>query len=350
MRLISLLFVALLSAPAMAQTVPSAEWAHPSPQASGWSASKLAEAKAFADGHDISAVMVVQHGKVVAEWGNTDKPMELACIRKSLLDALIGIAVAQHKIDPGTTLQQADIDDKPPSLSAQEKQATIRMLLEARSGIYHPALYETKAMAAARPERFSHAPGTFWYYNNWDFNALGTIYEKAIGISIYDAFENQIARKIGMQDYDPRAQHKFFGAASIHPAYTFRMSTRDLARFALLFLDGGRWNGEQIIPESWVRESTTPHSDADHGLGYGYLWWTGDAASPAPKNVGENVFHLPAGCYFAWGAGGQYAFVVPHDDLVIVERTDRDLKMPSPRLHEVAGLIDRICQAGHLEQ
>ncbi len=349
MRFMSLLFVAMLSAPAMAQTVPSAEWEYLSPEESGWSAEKLTEAEAFADEHDVSAVVVVQHGAVVAEWGDTEKPMELASIRKSLLDALIGIAVAHRKIDLSATLQQAAIDDNPPSLSAQEKQATIQMLLEARSGVYHPALYETPAMAAARPQRFSHAPGTFWYYNNWDFNALGTIYEKATGTQIYDAFENEIARKIDMQDYDPRAQHKFLGEASIHAAYIFRMSARDLARFALLFLNDGRWDGQQIVPQRWVRESTTPHSDADQGLGYGYLWWTSEAAS-STGNGGRNVFHLPAGSYFAWGAGGQYAFVIPHDDLVIVERTDRDLPLQPPQLREVAGLIDLIRQAGHFQR
>ncbi|QRM38203.1 serine hydrolase [Rhizobium rhizogenes] len=344
MRFIWLLFVGLLSTPALAQTVPSAEWTELSPQTSGWSAPKLAEAKAFADGHDVSAVMVVQHGAIVAEWGDTSKPMELASIRKSLLDSLIGIAVVHHQIDLGSALQQLGIDDNPPSLSDQEKQATVRMLLEARSGIYHPALYETEAMAARRPQRFSHVPGMFWYYNNWDFNALGTIYEKATGISIYDAFEDEIARKIGMQDYDPHAQHKVRGRASIHPAYTFRMSTRDLARFALLFLDGGRWNGQEIVPQQWVRDSTTPYSDADHEFGYGYLWWTADRPSPAIDGS-TNAFRLPAGSYFAWGAGGQYAFVIPQEDLVIVERTDRDLPLKSPRLHQVADLIGLIRQA-----
>ena len=77
-------------------------------------------------------------------------------------------------------------------------------LLEARSGVYHPALYETPAMAKQRPARGSHEPGTFWYYNNWDFNALGTIYEHATGSGIYDALDRLIARPIGMQDYDRR--------------------------------------------------------------------------------------------------------------------------------------------------
>jgi CubicO group peptidase (beta-lactamase class C family) len=78
-------------------------------------------------------------------------------------------------------------------------------------------------MAELRPPRFSHKPGTFWYYNNWDFNALGAIYEHAVGSSIYDAFEREIARPIGMEDYRPSDGTYVSGAASIYPAYTFLM-------------------------------------------------------------------------------------------------------------------------------
>lgn len=345
MRYIGFLLVGLLAAPALAQSVPSAEWTYIPPETSGWSQSGLADAKAFSDAHNVTALMVVQHGSVVAEWGDLTKPTELASIRKSLLDALMGIAVSRHQVDLDSTLERLAIDDNPPPLSADEKQATVRMLLEARSGIYHPALYETAAMAAKRPERFSHAPGTFWYYNNWDFNALGAIYEKSVGSSIYEAFAQHIAGKIGMQDYDPHAQHYVHGAASVYPAYTFTMSTRDLARFALLFLNGGRWNGDQIIPAAWVRESTTPHSNADRGLGYGYLWWTADALQPS-----LNELALPSGSYFAWGNGGQFAFVIPKDDLVVVERTDRGRPLKPPKLHEVASLVSLIRHAGHLDQ
>ena len=62
-----------------------------------------------------------------------------------------------------------------PKLTLEEKEATVRDLLVARSGVYHIAQEEAPAMAAARPKRNSHPHGTFWYYNNWDFNALGTI-------------------------------------------------------------------------------------------------------------------------------------------------------------------------------
>ena len=85
------------------------------------------------------------------------------------------------------------IDDNEPSLTPEEKTATAKDLLTGRSGIYHAALYELPAMAAERPPRFSHKPGTFWYYNNWHFNTLGTIYERAARSSIFDAFVRESA-------------------------------------------------------------------------------------------------------------------------------------------------------------
>ena len=72
--------------------------------------------------------MIIQHGKVVAEWGNTTKRTELASIRKSLLSSLIGIAVAEHLIKLDSTLGELGIDDNPPSLSEVEKGATVRGL------------------------------------------------------------------------------------------------------------------------------------------------------------------------------------------------------------------------------
>jgi CubicO group peptidase (beta-lactamase class C family) len=212
---------------------PGAEWGHATPAELGWSEAGLAQARAFSDQIRSSAVIIVQHGKLVAEWGNTTKKMELASVRKSLLNALIGIAVSEHLMSLDSTLGELGIDDNPPSLTEIEKGATVRQLLEARSGVYHSALYETPGMAKARPPRGSHAPGTFWYYNNWDFNALGTIYEHATSTSIFQALDQKIARPIGMQDYRPQDGSYVRGDASIHPAYPIRMSARDLARFAL---------------------------------------------------------------------------------------------------------------------
>ncbi|WP_158922814.1 serine hydrolase [Acidisphaera sp. S103] len=319
---------------------PGAEWAHVSPAQAGWSEEGLAQARDWSRKINSTAVMVIHHGVVVAEWGDTAKRTELASVRKSILSALIGIAVAQKKINLDSTLAQLGIDDNPPSLTEVEKQATVRMLLEARSGVYHDALYETETMQFRRPARGSHAPGTFWYYNNWDFNALGTIYEHATGIGIYDALDQQIAQPIGMQDYRPRDGKYFTGTASIHRAYPIWMSARDLARFALLYLHEGRWAGRQVVPAEWVRDSIQAYSRSEPGTGYGYLWRVA-LADPTPGSV-----RLPAGSFLARGNGGQYAFVIPAHDLVVVNRVDRKPGLPSPPMAMVVSMLDMILKAG----
>ena len=259
--------------------------------------------------------MVVHRGAVVAEWGDTSARTPLASVRKSLLSALIGNAVERGEIDLSRPIGALGIDDNEPSLTAEEKSATVRDLLMSRSGIYHAALYETAAMAAQRPRRGSHKPGSFWYYNNWDFNTLGAIYEHAVRSSIFDAFEREIARPIGMQDYRPSDGEYFTGAASVYPAYPIRMSARDLARFALLYLHKGRWQDRQVVPAKWVEESTQAYSRSEFGPGYGYLWWTG----PINGGFAPSV-EPPQGIFFAQGVGGQYAFVIPGYDLVVVRR------------------------------
>ena len=294
---------------------PNLDWGRVDPEDAGWSRQKLEKAESWSRQIGSIAMMVVRHGVVVAEWGDTAAKTGLASVRKSLLSALIGNAVERKEIDLQQTIESLGIDDNEPSLSAEEKTATVRDLLEARSGVYHAALYETHAAAAARPARHSHKPGTFWYYNNWDFNTLGTIYERAARSSIFDAFEREIARPIGMQDYQRTDGSYFTGAASVYPAYPFNMSARDLARFALLYLNKGRWQDRQILPASWVQESTKAYSHSELGAGYGYLWWTG----PLSNGVAPSV-NLPDGTFFAAGTGGQYAFVIPAYDLIVVHR------------------------------
>jgi CubicO group peptidase (beta-lactamase class C family) len=322
------------------QWLPGADWDRLPPAKSGWSEAGLADARQQADRMHATGVMIVHHGAVVGEWGDTTKRTELASVRKSFLSALIGITVAEGKISLDSTLAELSIDDNAPSLTAVEKTATVRMLLQARSGVYHPALYETAAMAKARPARGSHAPGTFWYYNNWDFNALGTIYEHATGTGIYDALDQRIAKPIGMQDYRPSDGQYFTGPDSIHRAYPIRMSARDLARFCLLYLHKGAWGGRQIVPAAWVAESTRASSDAGRGRGYGYLWWTAPP-EPHPGLLGE-------GWFTALGAGGQYGFVKPALDLVVVLRVDRDQRLPEPRFTDFAEFVQLVAKAGSL--
>lgn len=287
-------------------------------EAAGWSEEKLDEAQVFTEDLQTAAVVIVHDGKIVRKWGNVEKKYKSHSIRKSLLSALYGIHVANGNIDLDATLADLDIDDNDPQLSEEEKQATVQMLLQARSGVYHPALYETTSMAEKRPDRHSHEPGSHWYYNNWDFNALLTIFEQETGTKMFEEFDRAIAQPIGMQTYDPETDGEYYeGEDSIHPAYPFEINAIDLARFGLLYDQKGEWDGEQIIPSSWIEESTTSYSDAGTSGGYGYLWWIADDG----KHFSD-INNAPEGLYTARGNGGHVLAVVPDLDLVLVHRVD----------------------------
>jgi CubicO group peptidase (beta-lactamase class C family) len=335
------LVVVQASARAQVSSVyPGKEWERTTPAAAGWNVQRTEQAMGFAREIGATSVMMIQHGLVVAQDGDVAARTELHSCRKSFLSALIGNAVGRGQIHLDDTLAALGIDDNPPSLTPAEKQATVRMLLEARSGIYHEAAYETNGMAEKRPARGSHAPGTFWYYNNWDFNALGGIYEKAVGRSIYQSLADEIAAPIGMQDFRAKDGTYVRERQSRYPAYTMKMSARDFARFALLYLRGGKWEGNQIVPAQWVAESTHPWSDTESG-GYGYLWWTGDAATPGHR--AEYVF--PRGSFWLEGHLGQYAVVVPSRDLIVVVRVEGDHPRKTVTKHEMAQLVRMVFDA-----
>ncbi len=263
--------MAALAVPLSAQsqrTFPGATWDHvSSPETLGWSVEKLRAARDYSKTIKTAAVMVVTGGRVLDEWGDTTTRFNVHSIRKSLLSAMYGVPVADGRIDLSKTMGDLGIDDNEPSLTAAEKKATVRMLLQARSGVYHAALYETESMKKARPARFSHEPGTFWYYNNWDFNALGMIFERQVKNSLFREFQERIAGPIGMQDFTPADTTYVTGPDSVYAAYPFRLTARDMARFGLLFLRDGEWKGQQVVPAAWVRERY------DLVLGRGRIGW-----------------------------------------------------------------------------
>ena len=276
---------------------------------SGFSIEKLAIAKAYYDSLSSSAFMIIQKGKVVAHWGDINRRFILHSVRKGIFNSLYGVYSENGTIDLNKTIGEIGITDKD-SLSELEKSAKIIHLLKARSGIYHKAAAEPSWVDDYRPERNSVAPDSLWFYNNWDFNVLGTIFEQLTQTSIYEALYNDITTPLQMQDYSIMDGEYYYELEySNHPAYHLKMSARDLARYGQLFLQEGLWSDKQIFSKNWVANSTYPTSK--HGGGgkigrwYGWLW-----------NVSE--YYQDYKMYYAAGVGGQFLAIFPTEDLILV--------------------------------
>ncbi len=275
---------------------------------------RFREIVAYADEIGSAAVLVLYRGEVAFRYGDIEKKYMCHSIRKTFLGALYGIYRERDMIDLDATLEELEIDDIPPSLTSMEKQARVRDLLAAQSGVYHEAAGEVQSMRDARPSRGSHPPGVHFYYNNWDFNALGTIFTRFTGKGVFEAFDEEIAVPIGMEDFSiDDGTYVYERERSEHPSYFFRMSSRDMARFGLLYANMGAWNGKQIVPEMWVLMSTTPTSlRGIHNDPYGYLW----SIIPEKAGLGYGFYHT--------GMGVHLLAVLPDRELVMVHRVDTD--------------------------
>ena len=153
---------------------PGRTWETADPQARGWSVDRLQDARKHFRKIGSTAVLIVHDGRVIAAWGNTRSGSKsILCARAFSARSMVSRWSGVRSI-LSSTLQDLKIDDKPPRSPPREKVSN--------SAISSCAL--RRPVAAARRRRRvsgscvqsgSHAPGTFWYYNNWDFNALGTI-------------------------------------------------------------------------------------------------------------------------------------------------------------------------------
>ncbi|MCA0393617.1 MAG: beta-lactamase family protein [Proteobacteria bacterium] len=302
-----------------------------SPAEAGYSAERLEALRNLLARSGSESLLLLHDGKVFYEWGDVRRKRLVHSIRKPLLHALIGRELGRGCLQMDRTLQDYGVDEDPPGLTAQERSATLRQLLQSRSGVYHPAAAETEGMQAQRPARGSHAPGTYYYYNNWDFNVAGALYEQCAGRMIHAAFLEDIARPLGMLDYAGRVEawpqdgdpiptdadgfRKREPERSRFGAYHFRLSAHDLALFGQLYLDHGQWRGEQLVPADWIDESTQPASilDERYGLAYGQLW---DVLVPEDGDARPSFYHT--------GLGVHMLGVYPKHGLVLVHRVDTE--------------------------
>jgi CubicO group peptidase (beta-lactamase class C family) len=277
--------------------------------------------------NESDALCIMKGNQLLMEAGDEQMVINIASVRKSLISGLFGIAVKKGLINLDQSLEELKIDDSINPLTEIEKKATIRDLIKARSGIYIEAVGETSEMEKKRPKRGSHLPGTYWYYNNWDFNTLGVIFEKKTSMGIGQAFYEWIAKPTGMKRFKPGSVLYETSSHTSMRMYRFYMCASDLCRFGSLYTNEGVWNGKQIIPKEWVAESIVPYSEATYnenvtGIeGYGYLWWI----SPSTGT--------------AWGSGsaGQHLIIDRKNRLTIAMLNTRGASKLSRLLYPYVG-------------
>jgi len=286
-----------------------------------WTASKLKTMERFIiDSTHATGMVVIHKGKMIYQFGDIKELSYLASCRKSICAMLYGPFVENKTINLQETLESLGIDDIG-GLLPIEKKATIQHVLNARSGVYHLASNAGDNTDKA-PRRGSVQPGTYWLYNNWDFNVAGYILEKKTGRNIYALVDSIFAKPLQLEDWDIKAQHKDGDMTrSQYPAYHMWFSTQDMARFGYLMLRNGKWKDKQIISPAWVRtitstvtpyEETLKDNNVYYNFGYAYYWWTWDK----PFNTGAYK-----NAYTASGAYGQYITVLPALDAVIAFKT-----------------------------
>ena len=287
------------SATAVAVT-PGAEWAKGKPEDHGFDPAVLAKVPDYIRAKNLgtTGLMVVSGGQVIFSYGDVAEVSYIASCRKSVLSMLYGKYVRNGTIKLSETVGELGIDDVG-GLLPSEKRATVRDLITARSGCYHPASNpggKTKGLTRGKT-----MPGAKFVYNNWDFNVAGTVLEMKTGKSIFDVFDTDFAD----------------ATKSIHLAYYFHFSTRDMARVGELMLRKGKWGEKQLIPADWVEESLRPYSSFPGGGGYGYMWWL-EADKKYP-----DAFR---GAFAAHGMYGQRITVFPALDTVVAHKVARNAK------------------------
>jgi CubicO group peptidase (beta-lactamase class C family) len=273
------------------------------------------------------AVVIVYDGRLLVERyspGITkDTPLIGWSMTKSVTNALVGILLGQGKlsIDEPVTVPEWNAAEDP------RKSITLDHLLRMSSGLRFVEEYENNPasdvniMLFLRPDAAAYAtsmpaearPDERWSYSSGTTNIISRMIRHTLGNQAdYVAFPRQaLFNRIGMRSavMEMDASGTFVGSSFMYA------TARDWARFGLLYLQDGTWEGERILPEGWVKYSTTPTPKAPKGQ-YGAHFWLnrGD-----PENPGNRPFpRLPQDLFLAWGYQEQQTIIIPSRRLVLV--------------------------------
>jgi CubicO group peptidase (beta-lactamase class C family) len=238
---------------------------------------------------------------------------------KSFASALVGIAIDEGHIN---SVNEPITNYIPELLEKDERfeSITIRHLLTMSSGIKYEeggdlpwseeaddtkTYYATDLRKLAlENSRIEGEPGEYFEYNNYNPLLIGMILERATGMSVSRYLQQKLWKPIGMEaDGSWSLDSTENGFEKMESGVNAR--ARDFARFGMLFAEEGNWEGRQLISRGWVEESTRADTSTDPSQDYQYFWWV---------NTPEGETHH----FSARGNYGQYIYVAPEKDLVIV--------------------------------
>lgn len=272
-------------------------------------------------------LLVIKNGYLVAEryfnGSSIDSRADLASVTKSFTSALAGIALEQGCLDD-LNVKMIDFFPEYKNLleDPRKEQITLEQMLQMRSGypweeFTPPHLSELFSSPNWIPHiadfPLTSDPGTEFGYSNLTAHLAGVMVSQACDESLYKLAEDYIfdpiEGKMGTWSYDPSGYNYGSGALAL--------TARDAIRFGLLYLNGGQYNNQQVIPVAWVEASLKRYSTGIYGeqlggyfrdLGYGYYWWSASS--------GKHTFN------YAWGHGGNLIVLVHDLDMVIVTTAD----------------------------
>ena len=255
----------------------------------------------------VQAVLVTKDGYLIGErYSQGYGPDSLGTswsVAKSFYSAAIGVAIDEGHI--------ASVDQKASDIITEwqgtaKANVTLHHMLQMRSGYsaFDNVFFETDQTAYAIDRPIVRAPGAQFAYSNANSQLFETILRRTTGLSAHDYLSQKILAPI---DIDLKAVGLWFDAAGINPLTycCIDMKAADFARFGLLYARDGQWRGNQILPAEYVASSLTANG------WYGYQWWILNAAYFSEESAAIEVAA-------AQGLNGQYIFVWPEEDVVIV--------------------------------
>jgi len=270
------------------------------------------EAAFTAAGADVHSVMVLHHGRVVAEkWyseGAPDRPHILNSVSKSFTATAVGFAVAEGLFALDDKVTSFFPDKVPAEHSPLLDEMTVRHLLTMSTGQpKEPPRTGTDWIADFMAAEVTDAPGAVFRYNSMATFMLSAIVQKTSGEKLADYLAPRLFAPLAITGYRWNESPDGINTGG----WGLYVKTEDMAKFGQLFLQNGVWNGSRLLPEGWVEEASTRKiSNGD------------DPASDWAQGYCYQMWRCRHGAYRADGANGQFIVVMPEHDAVVAITAD----------------------------